>query len=220
MTDRTYLYDGTHVLIAGVTGSGNQWGGKTATANWWADCLVERGHYDFMVAFDQKGGNYVGERVDGPQAAAQAVQEGHRRLDWSPDGWGDFGEQHVDMVRFADGLNGSVVLVHDDAVMYADSDSLKYATALGGNPGDGGDAMKSLVVSQDPWDLPRKGVRSNLPVMAWVGPTTEEAESYFRGMKKGSAFETIRERHTRPHMWSVVDGDRVDTFDPVPEEYA
>jgi len=215
-----YLYDNSHALIAGITGAGDGYGGKTATANWWGDQAVEGGHFDYMLAFDPKGGNFVGENVTGPVEAAEAIQGGARRIDWSPAYGDDLEEQHDTFLRFAQGLNGDAVLIHDDAVMYASADSLKWATALGGNPGDGQNALKSLVATQDPWDLPREGVRANLPVTIWVGPINETGEHFFESNNMSSVADQIRREHTEPHMWTVRNGTETMTYDPVPAEYA
>lgn len=226
MTDApTWLTDNTHVLVSGVTGSGDAFGGKTSTAAWWLDMAVERGHFDYALAFDLKGGRFPGADVTNAHEAAEAVQRGERRLDWtvngSPVDMGDFSDEHAEAMSFASGLNGSVIVAHDDAVMYGDADSLRWATALAGNPSGGDHAVKSLVISQDPWDLPRKGVRSNLPVLVWVGPTGEDSERYFDVMKKSAAHDLVSQRHTEPFMWSAVDGDgSVTTYGPVPEKYA
>jgi len=216
----SYLYDGTHVLITGITGSGERYGGKTATGNWWLSEAVEQGHYQYAIAFypGRAGGKFDGETVHGAREAADAIADGARYLEWVPDP-GDVENAHNDAVKFAEGLDGSVIMAHDDAIRYAQSDSLAWATAAAGNPSGGG-AVKSLVISQDPWDLPRKGVRANLPVMVWVGPMTDTGRRFFEQTRSSQVAETIDARHVEPFMWSVIDGDTIDTYTPVPERYA
>jgi hypothetical protein len=216
--------DGTHVLISGVTGSGADFGGKTTTAAWWMDTAVESGHFQYGIAFSPKGNRFPGPTVTSAREAANAVANGKRIIEWTVDGRpgsvGSLHEEHANCMDFVSGVNGDVLAVHDDAVMYSGADSLSWATALAGNPAPGENRVKSLVVSQDPWDLPRKGVRTNLPVLVWVGPSGS-AERYFDCMKKSDAYELVNERHTEPYMWSVVDGDdNVITFAPVDERYA
>jgi hypothetical protein len=214
-----FLTDNSHVLLSGVTGSGEAAGGKTATANWWADRLVEAGHFDYAVAFDPKGRQFRGTDVTGVRDAASAVEDGARRLDWSPEGRADLAERHDMAARFVEGTAGSVVMVHDDAALYADGDGLAWATALGGNPGPGDYPVKSLVVTQDPWDLPRKAVRANLANVGWVGPMTDDAARYFDVMQKSGMADVVRAEHDA-FWWSVHDGAEVHTFTPVPGEYA
>lgn len=219
--------DGSHVLISGVTGAGDDFGGKTSTAAWWLETAVGAGHFDYGLAFSPKGNRFPGPTVTNSREAAQAVSSGARVIEWTISGppaqlaSSDFGDAHAEAMSFAWGLNGSVLAVHDDAVMFAKADSLAWSTALAGNPGPGEDRIKSIVVSQDPWDLPRQAVRSNLPVLVWVGPLGDDAKRYFDVMKKADAADVVRERHTEPYMWSVIDGDgEVMTFGPVPERFA
>lgn len=221
MTVPTWLLDGSHVLIAGVTGSGAEYGGKTATAHWWADRAIRSGEYRFALAFDPKGRQYhEGTHVAGPREAADAIRDGDRFLDWEP--WrSTIVEDHAAALSFARGLSGDTIMIHDDAIMYAEADSLVEATALSGNPGPGKPRIKSLVVSQDPWDLPRRGVRANLTVLVWVGPVTETAYGYLRQTRGEGVADRVRDRHEgQPHVWSAIDGDDVRTIAAVPERYA
>jgi hypothetical protein len=111
-------------------------------------------------------------------------------------------------------------MIHDDAVMFGSAESLAWATALAGNPGPGSDPIKSIVVSQDAWDLPRRGVRANLNNMGWVGPMTDAGRRYWQTMEREAAADAIADRHIEPYMWSVHDGTELHTFDPVPDDYA
>lgn len=219
------LADATHVLIAGVTGAGDGFGGKTSTAAWWLDHAVP-GHFRYGVAFSPKGHRFdFATTVTSPLEAAEAIGDGARVLEWTIDGSpmdvDNLEDAHAQAMSFASGLEGDVLAVHDDAVRYSGADSLEWCTALAGNPAPGDDRIKSLVVTQDAWDLPRRGVRSNLPVFVWVGPLSDEGEKFLKQSGKGKAAEVVRKRHTVPYRWSIIDGDgRVDTFDPVPEQYA
>lgn len=219
MSHPAFLTDPAHVSLSGVTGSAEGAGGKTSTANWWGDMLLERGHFLFMLSFDVKGGNYVGASVSNAAEAAKAIKAGNRRINWQPIAMGDLEEQHTQAVQFADGLNGPTVMIHDDAVNYADSAGLKHAISMAGNPSDG-NPVKSLVVSQDMWDLPRKGIRSNIHNVGWVGPATPEMRRYFEVMKRPDVADQIEARHVEPFMWSVHDGMELHTYQPVPEEYS
>lgn len=225
MTEQTYFTDNGHVLLSGITGSKEHHGGKTATANWWQHTLIEQGHFDYAVCFSPKGNNFKAVNVSSPHEAANAVQNGSRNLEWivkgSPASFGDgtVSDAHVEAMSFADGLNGDVVAVHDDAQIYPDSNALAWACSMGGNPGSGG-AVKSLVASQDPWDLPRKAVRANIDTLVWVGPVNKDAERYFEVMKMKEQVSAVKKAHKEPHMFSVVTGGDVDTFNPVPGEFA
>lgn len=216
--------DGSHVLVAGISGSGDRFGGKTSTCSWLVDHLVPD-HFDFGVCFSPKGHNFPGPTVTTAPDAADAVASGARVVEWSVSGSpfdvDDLDERHAEAMDFADGLDGSVVAIHDDAAGYAGSDSLAWATSMAGNPASGDDPIKSLVVTQDPWDLPRRSVRTNLPTVVWVGPLSSEGEKFFRQNGLSDVVEPIRERHSVPYRWSVIDPDgRVTSFRPVDESYA
>jgi len=208
-----YFTDRTHVLISGVTGSGDAYGGKTATANWWLDSVVPS-EFDYGFYFDPKGTATIqGHTVHGLTRVGSLVREGTRTFHVQP-GWEERDKAHTALMQFVDEhLDGSALLIHDEAYSY--EGRLEWATATAGNAVP----AKSIVVSQDVWDLPRN-VRSNTPVKVWVGPYTDEAKRYFEVMGIKSKGETIRERHTEPYMWSVIDGDTVDTYNPVPSKYA
>jgi len=216
-----YWFDGVHVLVAGTTGSGERWGGKTATAHYWATLAVEAGPYDNAIAYAPKGGGFAWPNVTTALEAAQEVQDGGRYLMWTPQDRSDPAADHADAVSFARGLSGRTVMVHDDAVTYSASDSLAMATALAGNPTGGGGGVKSIVATQDPWDLPRRGVRSNLPVITWVGPVTDEAMSWFQQVKTGKIGERVKAAHAdTPYTFTVINGDEIHTYDPVPSDFA
>lgn len=225
------LTDGTHCLVAGVTGSGERWGGKTSTAAWWMDSVVPDdlaapAHFRYGIAFSPKGNRFPNAKtVSDMDSAFEALGERRTKIEWTVDGSPidgiDLSSSHAECMEFARRLPGDVFLVHDDAVLYSSADSLQWATATAGNPPPGDPRIKSVVVSQDPWDLPRRGVRSNLPVLIWVGPTTAEAEKFFRQSGKSEAFDVVESRHKEPYRWSIIDGaGDVATFNPVPSDYA
>lgn len=215
-----FLTDNSHISLSGVTGSGKNAGGKTATTNWMLSTLVEKGHYNYAVAFDPKGGQYNGTMVVTPEQAANAISNGENILNWTITDIENVEQRHSQAFSFADGLAGSVVFAHDDAVMYADSGALKNAIALAGNPGPGDFPIKSIVVSQDMWDLPRKSIRSNINNLGWVGMPTAEMTKYFKVMGQQHISDVIEKRHTKPFMWSVYDGTTVHTYNPVPSKFA
>lgn len=223
--DAPYFVDNSHLLFAGITGAGAREGGKTATSNWLQAKLVRQGHFDYSVCFSLKGGNFDAATVRDAEEAAQAIADGDRRIEWTVEGSpasfdsGTVATAHVEAMSFADGLNGDVVAVHDDAQMYPDSNALAWASSMAGNPGSGS-AVKSLVVCQNPWSLPETNVRTNMGAMVWVGPVNDNAERYFRVMQMSGQLATVRERHTEPFMFSVVTESAVDTYAPVPEKFA
>jgi len=222
MTTPEFVTDSSPVLLSGATGSNARAGGKTATANWWMDSLVAGEHVEYAVAYDPKGGQFVGERVETAEEAAEAVRQGARRIDWTrPSATaGNLDEWFTAATRFADGLPGEAVIVADDAQMYPDSAGLAGAVSMGGNPGPDGDAVKTIVTAQDPWDLPRTAVRVNLNNLGWVGPMTDAGRRYFETFSLEGVADDVDDRHTEPFVWSVWDGMDLLTFDPVPEQYA
>jgi hypothetical protein len=223
MTDGTpaYWWDGSHVMIVGATGAGSDKGGKTATAHYWATAALDHG-FDYAIAYAPKGGGYAFPAVRDARAAATAIADGLPAVMWVPRDAAEPADEHADVVAFAEGLDGDVLLVHDDAVMYDEADSLKRSTALLGNPADeDDDRVKSIVATQDPWDMPRKGVRSNVDVVAWVGPLTDAGRSWLRQRGTGEdRIDAIEEHGRTPHAWSVLNADDLDRYPPVPEAFA
>lgn len=217
---RKVLADGTHVLIAGATGSGEEYGGKTVLANWWFEGAVQKGHVAMGVFFNAKKFTFVrGETVESLDELADAYAEGVRLFDYRPQG--DRAEEHAALMQLLLVLPGKKIVVHDEAQSYR-GDSLHDALAEWGNM-EGADLptddIRSLVLTQRPWNLPEE-YRLNLPVKVWVGPFGSEAETFFDSEKMQAAAARTKEE-TGPYRWTITDaGDYVDTMDPVPAAYA
>lgn len=206
-----WLYDSTPVLISGATGAGSDMGGKSTLAQWWSYQLVRKGHFDTVIAFDAKGATKYGAVVGGYEQASSALASGENRVTVRPGTTGsELEEAHEETAQFVKAYPKKTVFIHDDAIMYV-GDSLQNSIAVYGNMDP---PVKNIVISQDPWDLPRRGILSNLTVKIWVGPFTSEAERYFDVMKIDGK-EAVREKHTKPHVWTAVNGSEVTTFRPI-----
>ncbi|PSP81424.1 hypothetical protein BRC81_00225 [Halobacteriales archaeon QS_1_68_20] len=225
MSDRYYLTDGSHVLIAGATGAGSEYGGKTATANWWHHQAVENGHHDVGLYYDPKGmRNIKGKDTDSTpyetlSGLAEGYRSGQRLFHYKPS---DPAGDHEDVKEWLRNLPGNKIVVHDEAQAYKDAESLSWFLSQGGNLAHGNERtgdIRSLVVTQRPWNI-HEELRSNMPLKVWVGPTGSEFRSYMDAERMKRAGEQIAE-NTGAHKWSVTDaGDYVHTNPPVPEEYA
>lgn len=221
MSQTYYLTDGSHVLISGATGAGEQYGGKSVLANWWYEQSVAKGWHHLGVYVNPKGLGYVrGTTVRSLQGLAQSYQAGKRLFDYRPDG--DLEAAHDRVTRMLRNLPGEKIVVHDEAQEYRGTDSLNWLLAQGGNMRNSAeetDDIRSLVVTQRPWNLSEE-LRANMPLKVWVGPFGNEATHFFEAERMGAAADKV-EANTGPYHWSVTDGgDYVETLPPVPEEYA
>jgi len=223
--DRYYLVDGSHVLIAGATGAARDYGGKTATANWWYERSVETGHHDVGVFFDPKGlQNIKGKDSDSTPyetlaGLAEGYQSGQRLFHFKPR---NVERDHERLKEWLRNLPGDKIVVHDEAQSYRGGESLEWFLSQGGNIANSNEPtgdIRSLVITQRPWNLPEE-LRANMPVKIWVGPTGNEFRSYMDAERMKKAGERIEE-NTGQHCWSVTDaGDYVETNPPVPEKFA
>lgn len=220
MSEPYYLTDGAHVLIAGATGSGEKYGGKSVLANWWYANAVKTGNRDIGVFFNPKRLSFVrGTEVSTRKGLAEAYRAGKRLFDYRP---GDAEDSHRGLVATLRNLPGAKIVVSDEAQSYRDSDSLNWLLSQGGNMANSAEPtgdIRSLVVTQRPWNLPEE-LRANMPLKIWVGPYGNEASHFFQAEQMGAAGAMV-EAATGPFRWSVTDGgDYVRTHKPVPEEYA
>ena len=220
MSDYYYLTDGSHVLIAGATGSGSEYGGKSVLANWWFEQSVRAGNRDMGVFYNPKRLGYVrGTTVRSLKGLAEAYQAGKRLFDFRPR---DSEDSHSDLVAFLRQLPGSKIVVSDEAQAYRGADSLDWLLSQGGNMEQSAEPtgdIRSLVVTQRPWNLGEQ-LRANMPLKVWVGPFGSEARSFFETEKMADAADAV-ESNTGAYRWSVTDaGDYVRTHKPVPEDYA
>lgn len=223
MSDRYYLTDGAHALIAGATGAGDQYGGKSVLGNWWFHQSVQRGWHDVGLFYNPKGLGYVSDagatRVRTLEGLATAYRDGTRLFDFYPR---NVVEDHGRVMETLRHLSGSKIVVHDEAQQYRDSAMLNWCLSQGGNMEQSAEStgdIRSLVVTQRPWNLGEE-LRANLPLKVWVGPFGNEAEHFFDAEKMKGAKQQVRE-NTGAYRWSVTDaGEYVETNPPVPEEFA
>jgi len=213
-----YLTSGEHVYIAGTTGAGDEHGGKTATANWWHSNAVKSGTVDASIYVDPKGhGHVAGARARSMSRLAEVWGRGERLIQFT-DGSAD---GHRGVVEFAARTPGKKLLVHDEAHRYAENGALRWALREGGNPGRSVESgpIRSLVVSQHPWDLP-EALTNNVPIVIVVGPKRPQLRRYFSTMGIPKAYEDLPE-DLPPHAWSVIDGGvYLESNRPVPSKWA
>lgn len=224
MSDETrrYLTGGSHVLISGATGAGEQYGGKSVLANWWLERSVATGWHDMGVFYNPKGLGYVrGAIVRDLEDLAREYRSGTRLFDFRPPS--TYGaDEHTPVVEMLRKLPGSKIVAHDECQAYEGSDGLAWAMAQGGNmdnSADPTDSIRSLLVTQRPWNLPEE-LRANAPIKVWVGPATTEGARFFRSEQMQHAWDDV-EANAGAYRWAVTDaGEYVTTVDPVPEDYA
>lgn len=216
-SDRYYLTDNGHVLISGATGAKEEYGGKTTTANWWFEQSVEQGWHDVGVFVNPKGHSKIrGQTVSTLKGLAQSYKHGKRLFDYRLD-HDDAEGDHQRLVEMLRGLPGEKILVHDEAQMYRDAESLNWCLSQGGNLDSG--SIRSLVLTQRPWNLPEEH-RANMPVKIWVGPVTSEGRKFFEVEHMRGAISEVEE-DIAPYHWAVTDGGEYQhTNPPVPEDYA
>lgn len=220
--NRYYLTDGSHVFIAGATGSKEGFGGKTSTANWWFEQSVQNGTHHGGLFFNVKGHSRIrGAEVQSLSGLAQSYRSGKRLFNYNPPAEpGDkanLADEWDRVIETLRQLPGEWIVVADEAQDYKDSAYLDWVLSQGGNLDEG--AFTALVISQRLWNLPEH-MRGNMPVKIWVGPLTSEGEKFFRHEGMKSEIPKIEE-NTGPYRWNVTDaGEYQHTNPPVPEEYA
>jgi hypothetical protein len=218
-----WITDNGHILIAGITGSKGDCGGKTGLANWWASTWG-RQQRDLVIFYNAKGSTCVnGTRVHSVGEIGDAMARGQRHFNFVPrtEDW-ETPHQHLKEFVAALPTSMSKLVVHDETPEYAASGSLEaFLKVLGQDDGDFAGNCKSLVLAQNPVDL-SKTARTQTPTNIWVGPTSKDYKPYFDSNSYTNHYEHILENH-EPYQWTVMqgprDGDRT-TFAPVPEVYA
>lgn len=218
-TRADYFTDRSHLLIAGVTGSRTDYGGKTGLANWWAS-NPGRAAFDVVIFGNFKGdaapAEHADVEVESVDAIADAMAAGHQHICLTPAD-SDWEAVSSRLRAFVDALPADLekMVVLDEAPEL-DEDALLWFVRVAGN----GANCKTLVLAQAPGDL-AMGVRRQT-ILCWVGPVTEDNRHIFEANKRGNHFDAMREQH-EPYHWSVLTGpadeDR-DHYQPVPEDYA
>lgn len=214
-----YFTDRSHLLIAGVTGSRTDYGGKTSLANWWCD-THGRASFDVVIfgnfKADAAPARHADVQVESVEEIAHAIRDGAEYICLTPRSadWAAVSERLRHAVdALPTDLEKLVVL---DEAPELDEDALKWFVRVAGN----GANCKTLVLSQAPGDLDM-AVRRQC-ILAWVGPVTEDNRHVFAANKRENHFDAMKREH-EPYVWSVLTGpadeDR-DTYNPVPEKYA
>lgn len=228
----SYLTDGSHALVFGISGQNTRFGGKTGIAHWWLRESIRMGWTDLALFFNAKPTTYIGGTVRGQEmptvstleGLAKSYQAGHRIFDFRPKSiTGE--KEHQAVVDLMFRLPGEKIMVHDEADDYM-GQSLHRAVKRGS-----GADMKNLVLLQRAWDA-HEGVRTQAPLTVYVGPYADGYDRFFSSELGGSAYEaadgtpvTPREhiqRNHEPYEWSVfdADGSLIDYNGPVDERYA
>lgn len=224
MTVPSFFTDNGHVFVAGITGSRDEMGGKTALSNWWMQ--THGSARDLRIFYNAKGSTCVrGTRVHSVMELAKKMNAGERTFDFVPPTQ-DWATPHARLSSFVAELPTSMskMVVHDETPEYEDGGegSLGWFVKVAGQD-DGMHAAncKSLVLAQDPIDA-GKSIRKQTDTHVWVGPTSGDYEPYFRTAGFTNHFEHIQ-REQAPYQWTVMQGPRDEdrqTYDAVPAEFA
>lgn len=221
--DRYYLTDGSHVLVAGSTGSGSRFGGKTTTMNWWQDQLYQNGWADLVVFFTTKNNENIAnaQKVTTLKGLAESYRAGYRQIHYETRaGRMDTDAcvaEHEAVIQTVRQLPGEKAIFHDEAQVYRESEGLNWCLTEGGNLKEG-NSVRSICGSQRAWNLTEEQ-RNCLTVKCWVGPLTSEGQSYFEneGMKR--VVDRVK-GEVDPYEWIVTDGgELLHVNPPVPDKY-
>lgn len=221
-----YLTDGGHVLISGATGSRPDYGGKTVIMSWWVQHLVAAGEVEAGVMVNPKGHGWLG-KGPGPETVTvstiselgEAWDRGARCFDFRLDR-SRAEDHHAELVAILLKLPGKKVIGHDEAHNYAGGKSFEDCLAEYGNLDQG--SMKSLVVTQRPWNLGEDHL-GNLPVKIWVGPITGEGRRFFKSWEMAHVMDQLDDHPDagRPYWWIVTDASELQEVNPpVAAEFA
>lgn len=214
MTD--ILTDDGHVLMTGTTGAGEGQGGKTTTANWWHEQSVQSGTRSLSVFYNAKCQSGIkGVTCQTLGELAAAYKQGHRLLDFQPAS--DYGEpEHEPVVQWVRRLPGRKQIIHDEVSFYSDSEGLNWALAQGGNMGQ--NSIRSIVLTQYPWDLSER----MLNLLIWrvyVGVPTKSTGRFLEAMQLADLLGEIQSV-AEPYHWVAITGDEINqVYSPVPESY-
>jgi len=223
MSRPKFFRDNGHVFIAGITGSRDDMGGKTALANWWlCEPLADR---DLRIFYNAKGSPCVrGDRVHSVKELAKRMADGVRHFDFVPR-TEDWAAPHQRLRQFVSELptEMSKAVVHDETPEYeGETGSLAWFVKVAGqSKGVHAANCKSLVLAQDPTDT-AQSTRKQTPTHVWVGPTSTDYRQYFASKSFSNHFDAIIGEQD-PYEWTVMMGPRDDDrerYTPVAEEYA
>jgi len=218
--ERYYLTDFGHVLLAGSTGSGSRYGGKTTTGNWWHDHMP--GHVDVSVFFTPERDDSIrGQRVRSLEGLAKSYRAGKRQFYYHARGSSMEPEtlvsEHENLIQMLRRLPGAKAVFHDEGQVYRESSGFRWCLEEGGNIGE--ESIKSVVLSQRPDNLGERALNL-LTTKCWVGPVTPEGEQYFKRTAMAEVASRLKGR-MQPYQWAVTDGgELLHVNDPVPKKYA
>lgn len=218
MSDDVLTQD--HLLFTGPTGRNSRFGGKTATATWYADNAARS--RDLVIFLNTKQ-DPVGDvledytEVDSVEAAADVIGNGARRVIITPmdPDWEAVSVRLESFIRaLGQDLGDKVVIL--DEVPELDEDAVLSFVRVHGN----GANCQAVLISQSPTDVSTSITKQT--TIVWVGPMKEDYEAWFKAHDRGPAFEYISANHD-PYEWTVVLGPGEGEwthYEAVPEEYA
>lgn len=209
-----------HLLLTGPSGKLSDYGGKTATAVWWADNVGRQ--KDLVVFLNSKQDDVAGKldgyvEVPSVDAAADAIADGQRYVIITPTDpdWEAVSRRLEQFVRALGTDLGEKAVLLDEAPEL-DAEAVLSFVRVHGN----GSNCQAILIAQSPTDVSTSIVKGVLIV--WVGPMKSDYESWFKTHDRGPAFDYIQQHHDL-YEWTVVlgPGEGEWTHYPaVPEEYA
>jgi len=209
-----------HLLLTGPTGRNSRFGGKTATATWFADNPART--RDLVIFLNTKQDPIADVLEDFTEVhsvgdAADEIGRGARRVIITPTDpdWAAVSERLEGFIRSLGTDLGSKVVILDE-VPELDEDAVLSFVRVHGN----GSNCQAVLISQSPTDVSTSITKQ--ATIAWVGPMKSDYGAWFREHDRGPAFEYIQRAHD-PYEWTVVlgpgDGEWKH-YPAVPEEYA
>lgn len=209
-----------HILLTGPTGRNSEFGGKTATATWFADNPARTRDLVIFLNTKQDPVDDVLEdytEVATVQDAADAIADGARRVIITPmdPDWAAVSERLEGFIRALGSDLGSKVVILDE-VPELDEDAVLSFVRVHGN----GANCQAILIAQSPTDVSTSIVKQTSP--AWVGPMKSDYKSWFETHDKGPAYRYIA-KNQGPYEWTVVTGDGPgdwEHYPAVPERYA
>jgi len=208
-----------HLMFTGPTGRNSGFGGKTATATWFADNAART--RDLVIFLNTKGDDLQQlddyREVSSVSAAADAIAEGARRVIITPTDpdWEGVSVRLEEYIRALGSDLGSKVVILDE-VPELDEEAVLSFVRVHGNRAN----CQAVTIAQSPTDVSTSITKQVSPT--WVGPMKSDYHAWFTEHDRGPAFEYISESH-EPYHWTVVTGSGEgdwEHFKPVSEAYA
>lgn len=209
-----------HILLTGPTGRNSRYGGKTATATWFADNPART--RDLVIFLNTKQDPVADvledyREVNSVDEAARVIGEGAGRVIITPmdPDWAAVSRRLEGFIRALGHDLGDKVVILDE-VPELDEDAVLSFVRVHGNGAD----CQAVLISQSPTDVSTSITKQ--ATIAWVGPMKSDYESWFKTHDRGPAFDYISRAHD-PYEWTLVLGPGEGEwthYDAVPEVYA